>query len=81
MDDTQTYIDDLNTEILAVSDKMQRSVLQNLKLKNDFSNQLREKDNENHKLLATVRELKQELQKLKSGQQKEERKQKKARTA
>lgn len=79
MDDTQTYIDDLNTEIMAIADKMQRAVLQNMKLKNDFSNQLREKDNENHKLQATVHELKHELQKLKSDHHKDDRIRRKAR--
>lgn len=50
MDNMETYNEDLESEIIATANKMQRVKLQNMKLKNDFANQLREKDNEIHKL-------------------------------
>lgn len=61
MDSMQTYIDDLNSEIMNIANKLQHVKLQNMKLKNDCSNQLREKDNEIHKLQEF--KIKHELQK------------------
>lgn len=50
MNNMETYNEDLESEIIATANKMQRVKLQNMKLKSDFANQLREKDNEIHKL-------------------------------
>lgn len=70
IDNEQTYINDLETEIISTANKYQRVRLQNIKLKNDFSNQMREKDIENQKLQDAVLKLKHDLHKLKHDLQK-----------
>lgn len=61
IDNMQTYIEDLKTEIISTANKYQRVKLENMELKNDVSNQLKEKDNEIMKLREKHSEMKEKL--------------------
>lgn len=57
----QTHIDSLNTEIILKANELHIAKLQNLKIKNECSNQLREKDCEIQRLNEKLKKMKHKL--------------------
>lgn len=63
-DSMQTYVDDLNAEIIAKANKLQLVKLQNKQIKHECTNQIREKDFEIQRLNEKVKKLKLKLKEV-----------------
>lgn len=63
-DNVQTYVDDLNAEIIAKANKLQLVKLQNKQIKHECSNQIKEKDYQIQKLNEKIKKLKQRIREV-----------------